>query len=165
MDISKLNLKTTLFFFAFTLILILPSCKKNPSEESTLETPPLIGAEVEAKKIEAQTGISFKILKNESIGYMPLHKFYWISLKSKLNKQQLEILAKALIKETIAKKPNTYHSFTIHFFWENELAETLDKSPRFAQATFLPEGNWQKVGRVPLDHYKNYKLTCIFLEQ
>lgn len=95
---------------------------------------------------------------------MPHHKFFWVSLKSKLNKKQIETLAESIIKETIAKKPNTYHSFTIHFFWEKELGETLEKSPCFARATFLPEGSWQKVGRVPLDDYQSYRLTCSFLE-
>ena len=165
MNKNILNLKIILSFLILTIILILSSCKKNPAEETTLETPPLVGAEVDVKKIESQTGISFNILKTESIGYMPLHKFYWVCLKDKINKQRLETLAEAIIKETIVLKPNTYHSFTIHFFWENDLRETIGKSPCFARATFLPEGNWQKVGRVPLDDYKNYKLTCTFLEQ
>ena len=164
MNKNKLNLTIILPFFILTLILLLPSCKKNPAEEGALETPPLVGAEVDVKKIESQTGISFNILKTESIGYMPLHKFYWVSLKDKVNKQRLETLAEAILKETIALKPNTYHSFTIHFFWENELRETIGKSPCFARATFLPEGNWQKVGRLPIDDYKNYKLSCTFLE-
>lgn len=161
---NKKDLKITLFFFILPLILLLPSCKKNPAEGTTLKTPPLVGTEVDVKKIESQTGISFKILKTESIGYTPLHKFYWVCLKDKINKQRLETLAEAIIKETIVLKPNTYHSFTIHFFWENELRETIGKSPCFARATFLPEGNWQKVGRLPIDDYKNYKLSCTFLE-
>ncbi len=110
------------------------------------------------------TGVQFKILKTKAIGDMPLHKFYWVSLKKKVSSQKVKDLADSIIKEIIAGKPKTYHSFTIHFFWEDELGERVEKSKSFARANFLPEGDWAKVGRVPIDDYKDYKLAYTSLE-
>lgn len=121
--------------------------------------------EVDVKKIEAQIGVSFKILRTETLGYMPLNKFFWVSVSEKVSPEKVEKLAEAIIKETILSRPRTYHSFTVHFFWEKELGPALETSQSFAKATFLPEGNWAKVGRVPIDDYKDYKLTCSFREK
>lgn len=141
------------------------SCKKEPSRTSGPEVPILPGVDIDVEKIQNQTGIPFRILKTETVGYMPLHKFYWVSLKEKVSEEKVEILAQALIKETIAMKPETFHSFSIHFFWEDELEETVEKSTCFARATFLPGGSWLKVGREPIEDYKNYQLTCTFLRE
>jgi hypothetical protein len=86
-------------------------------------------------------------------------------LRQKINPSKLEQLATVIIKETIANKLKTYHSFTIHFFLEEKLKDTLEKSECCARAYFLPEGNWLKVGRVPIDDYKNYKLKLTFLSE
>jgi len=150
---------TIIFLISFTAIIFIFSCKNKPSEKTTLQTAPLAGIEIDIQKIENLTGVQFKILKTETIGYMPLHKFYWICMQEKAISQKVEQVADAIIKETIAKKPKTYHSFTIHFFCENELAESFEKSKSFARANYLPEGSWLKVGRVPIDDYKDYKLT------
>jgi len=133
-------------------------------QKTMLQTAPLAGAEIDIQKIETLTGVQFKILNTETIGYMPLNKFYWICLPKKVSSQKVKELADSIIKEIIAKKPKTYHSFTVHFFWEDELGERVEQSKSFACANFLPEGDWTKVGRMPLDDYKDYALTCTFLE-
>jgi len=141
-------------------------CKKeSPKETTSLGTSQLIKPEINVQKIIELTGVHFKILKTEAIGYMPLHKFCWVCLENKVNQQKVKELAKEIIMDIIAKKPKTYHSFTIHFFYKDEMGKTLEKSEPFATATFLPEGNWLKVGRVPIDNYKSYKLTCVFHER
>lgn len=157
--------KEILLYLLFSLFLVFftYSCKKEPSESAALEIP-LIEEEVNIQKIEVATGIPFKILKTETVGYTPVHRFYWVSLKEKAANEKIEALADAVIKDIISKKPRVFHSFTIHFFYESDIGKTLEKSNRFAYATFLPEGNWMKVGRVPIDDYKNYKLTCTFIE-
>ena len=155
---------TILLFISFTAIIFILSCKKEPSEKTSLQTAPLAEAEIDIQKISSMTGVQFKILKTETIGYMPLHKFYWICMQEKAISQKVEQVADAIIKETIAKKPKTYHSFTIHFFCEDELAESVEKSKSFARVSFLPEGDWTKVGRVPLDDYKDYNLTYTSFE-
>ena len=153
-----------LFLISFTFIIFSLSCKKEPSEKSMLQTAQLVGIEIDIQKIENLTDVQFKILKTEIIGYIPLHKFYWVCLKKKVNSQRVEELADSIIKEIIIKKPKTYHSFTIHFFLEDELGASVEKSRCFARANFLPQGGWVKVGRVPIDDYKDYALTCTFLE-
>lgn len=158
-------LKLILVFIMLTLVLFSSSCKKKESKKHVTETASVTGIEVDAKKIRKLTGVSFNILKTETIGYAPINKFYWISIKKRVSNQKVEELADAIIKETIAEKPKTFHSFTIHFFWENELTENLSESKRFARATFLPDGDWRKVGRVPIDDYKDYRLTCTFHEK
>ncbi len=150
---------TIFVLISFTFIIFSLSCKKEPSEKPILETAPLAGVEIDMQKIENLTGIQFKILKTETIGYEPLHKFYWVCLPKKVSNQKVKELADSIIREIIAKKPKTYHSFTIHFFWEEELAERVERSKSFARANFLPEGSWLKVGKAPIDDYKVYKLT------
>jgi len=155
---SVIFLLLSLFLVFFTY-----SCKQEPTESAASEIP-LIEEEINIQKIEAATGIQFKILKTETIGYTPIHRFYWVCLKEKEPYEKVEVLADAIIKDIISKKPKIFDSFTIHFFCESDIGETLEKSNRFAYATFLPEGSWMKVGRVPIDDYKNYKLTCTFIE-
>ena len=66
--------------------------------------------------------------------------------------------------EKNVRKPKSYHSLTIHFFLEDELTESLESSKSLACVNFLPEGDWLKVGRVPINDYKSYNLVCTFLE-
>ncbi|MGB8951769.1 MAG: hypothetical protein WCC06_03780 [Candidatus Aminicenantales bacterium] len=161
-------------FFPFiaalvTLLCLSTSCKRESAAENPVKEPPpdmapLAVAEIDVQRIQDQTGLRCRILKTETLGYTPLHQFYWVCLPEKPSPQRLEALALAIIKETITRKPRVYHSFTIHFFCEKELSDIPERSKSFAQATFLPEGSWIKVGRVPIDDYKDYKLTCTFLE-
>jgi len=158
------KLRDAFILICFILIIINPACKKQASNKASPETQLPGSAEVDVTKIENSTGLHFEILKTETHGYKPVHKFFWVCLSKKPDDQKVEALADAIIKEAISSKPKTYHSFTIHFFCKEDLAETLEKSKCFARATFLPEGSWLKVGRVPIDDYKDYKLTCEFIE-
>jgi len=158
------KLSNTFILICFIIIIINSACKKQASNKASPEIQLPGSAEVDVSKIESSTGLHFEILKTETHGYKPIHKFFWVCLSEKPDEQKLKDLAEAIIKEAISSNPETYHSFTIHFFCESELEETLEKSNRFAQATFLPEGSWLKVGRVPIDDYKDYKLTCEFIE-
>lgn len=120
--------------------------------------------EIDIQKIEASTGLSFTILKTEALGYMPRHKFFWVCLPERESQERLERLASVLIHETNRAQPAYFHSFTIHFFCEPEMARTVEASRPFARATFLPGGSWVQVGRVPIDDYKDYVLTCELLD-
>jgi len=158
-----MNKRTVIVFFI--LLSFLASCQRKENQVSlkkAAESPGKI--EINVERIKEMTGISCRILKSETLGYIPLHKFFWVSVPEKLDKEKLETLAMAIINETIHFRPRTYHSFTIHFFLEEELGPKVETSESFARATFLPEGSWAKVGRVPIDDYKNYQLTCHFLE-
>ena len=153
-----------LFLISFTFIIFSLSCKKGLSEKTTLQTAQLAGLEIDIQKVENLTSVQFKILKTKTIGYMPLHKFYWVCLKNKLSMQKVKELADSIIKEIIVKSPNTYHSFTVHFFWEDEVSNCAEKSRSFARVNFLPEGDWTKVGRVPIEDYNNYELIYTSLK-
>jgi len=157
-------MKKAILFVCFVLIFLYPACKKS-SEKGTFGIAPLTGSEVDVQKIESKTGISFQILKTDVIGFNPTHKFFWVCLEKKETQENVSKLANAIIQDTIAKKAKTYHSFKIHFFIKDKLKETIETSICFANATFLPEGLMVKVGRIPIDDDKAYKLTLTFLEQ
>ena len=140
------------------------SCKKEEPKKAESETPQLVETEIDVQKIGDLTGLKCKFLKTETIGYMPIYRFYWVCLPEKTKREKLEELAYAIIGETIIKKPNAFHSFTIHFFCEKEMATSLEKSKFFARANFLPEGSQLKVGRVPISDYKDYQLILTILE-
>ena len=130
----------------------------------SLEMSPSIAAEIDIQQIESSTDLQFFILKTETIGYMPRHRFYWICLDKEAGHQKIKDLAQAIVNEAIANNPKTYHSIMIHFFLKSELGETVENSKSFAQATYLPEGNRQKIRRIPVENYDNYKLTCTFFD-
>jgi hypothetical protein len=161
-DMKKVG--TIFVLISFTFITFSLSCKKELEKEAIFKAIQLVGAEIDTEKIISLTDVQFKILKTETIGYDPLHRFYWICLPKKVNSQKVKELSDAITKEIIAKKPKTYHSFTIHFFLEDELAECVEKSKSFARANFLPEGGWVKVGRVSIDDYQSYRTVCTILE-
>lgn len=120
---------------------------------------------INVEKIEKELNLKFRILKTDSLGSTLMHKFCWISLAERVSREKVEQLANCIIKEIIAKQPRTFHSITIHFFWDSDLKERIELSPSFARAAFLPFGDWQKVGRVPLEDYKDYKLVLTFIEK
>ncbi len=76
---------TIFILISFTFITFSLSCKKEPEKEAIFKAIQLVGAEIDTQKIINLTGIQFKILKTETIGYMPLHRFYWICLPKKVN--------------------------------------------------------------------------------
>lgn len=137
------------------------SARGAPGEEALAKELALLNGD----KIQEELSIAFKIIKTETLGYATLHKFYWVSLAEKVPAEKIEILARRLIEETIARQPAAFHSFTLHFFWERELGDRPETSPAFARATYLPFGDWQQVGRVPIDNYKNYQLTIAYIEK
>jgi len=154
-------------FLAVSGILLLIfglSCKRDSSPENSFEDLPLGEDEIDIEKIENITGFQLRILLAEELGFKPLNKFYWISVKEKIDKQKVEELAIAIIKETITQKPETYHTFTIHFYREDHLSSSIEKSRSFAHVTFLPKGGWLEAGQVPIDNYESYELTCTILE-
>lgn len=95
-------MKKLIALFGFTLIILSPSCKKESLKKALPESTPSTLGEIDIEKLENSTGIQFKILKTEVIGYKPLHKFYWVRLKNKVNNQDIETLVNAIIQESIA---------------------------------------------------------------
>ena len=155
---------TIFILISFTFITFSLSCNKELEKEAIFKAIQLVGAEIDTQEIINLTGVQFKILKTETIGYEPLHRFYWVCLLKKANSQKVNELSDAIIKEILVRKPKTYHSVTIHFFLEDELAERVESSKSFARANFLPEGEWVKVGRASIDDYKSYRIICTILE-
>ena len=135
------------------------ACKESLSPPSDLSSA---GAmfEIDIHRITEATAINFKILKTSAIGQMPRNKFYWVSIETKVTQEKTEQLADAIIKDAIAKTRELYHSYTLHFFYEKDLKSSIEDSKALARANFLPMGGWAKVGRDPIDNYKNYQLTC-----
>ncbi len=157
---------STIFLKFLILILIVSclSCKKEPGEQMSLEMSPSIAAEINIQQIESSTGIQFIILKSQTVGYMPRHRFFWVCVENEISQQKTEELAHAIITETISSHPQTYHSFMLHFFLKSELRETVESSKSYAQATYLPEGSWLEIRRIAVDSYDDYKLTCTFFD-
>jgi hypothetical protein len=147
----------------FVIILSLPACRKEAGTEEQVAAS--VAAEIDSEKIAADVGVRFRVIKTKALGESPRHKFYCVAVAEKTAGPKLEELAAAIVRETIAARPRTYHSFTVHFFWENELKETPEKSTPFARATYLPEGSWLKVGRASIEDYKDYRLTCVRLDK
>jgi len=158
--------KIEIFCFLLVIFLLFEfSCKKESGSQTSLKPALSVQTEIDVQEIADLTGVRLRILKTESIGISPRHKFFWISLAEKAEKEKAEGLAKEIIKKTIALNPNTYHSFIIHFFYEKELTGTPEESKPFARATFLPYGTPDKVGRIPIDNYQDYILTCTLLSR
>jgi hypothetical protein len=156
------KLAPRLFAVLAWIIIFLPACSKNEATEGTAGTgKPAIKAvafEIDPGKLANAVGVNFRILKEEAVAQTTRNKFYWISVGDKVAVPKIEELAMAVIRETIAARPQTYHSFTLHFIRESDLKETPESSAVFVRATYLPEGSWQKVGRVSIEDYKDYRL-------
>lgn len=157
-----------LFFLLFSL-LVFPGCKKAPpppTEDTSIQTNALgMPLEIDVQEIVSSLKLPFRVLKADTVGYAPLHRFYWLCLEEEAPRDQIRVLAQKIVQEIITNKPNTYHSITIHFFIEADIAEKgIRNDNRFACATFLPKGSWLEVGRTPIDGYKDYRLTCDFFK-
>jgi hypothetical protein len=135
-------------------------CKRESSEDAFREIDETVALEIDVQKIKNSTGISFDIIKTRDIGYEPLNKFCWVNVEKKIKKDELKNLAQEIIKAIIEKKPQTYHSFTIHFFCSVKIEESKKYPRPYAKVTYLPEGSWAKVGRVPINDYSDYELLC-----
>jgi hypothetical protein len=157
-----LHWKVVFGLIALGLIGPLPSCKKGPPTKAAAEQASQ-AVDLDVQKISSQLGFTFKIFKTATHGSTSKYKYYWISLPEKADQPRIESLAKAVIDETIAKYPETYHCFMIHFFFEADRIGGPEISKPFAQVSYLPEGDWFKIGRSPIDGYKAYRLITIFL--
>ncbi|HEX2694512.1 MAG TPA: hypothetical protein VHP61_02060 [Acidobacteriota bacterium] len=150
------------------IVLLLPACQKKGETSRPVGTKSLVAksaaSEIDPEKIAAVVGVRFRVLKTEALGQTTRNKFYWISLGDKVAGPKLEELAMAIVRETITARPQTYHSFAVHFFLESELKETCEASAPFARATYLPEGVRLKVGRASIEDYKDYRLTLTRLD-
>ncbi len=126
---------------ASVFIVLLVGCQeKAPPEkeaEARLVAPP--ASEIDVLKVEEAAKTAFRLLKTETVGFMPRHRFFWVCLPERANKDKLERLASALIAETIRTNPAFFHSFTVHFFCQTELARTVEASKPFARATYFPK--------------------------
>lgn len=155
-------MKKRLFLFGGLLVMGLAAaaCNKNgPVPESSTEA--LVVSEINESNVSTRTGIPIKVLKASSIGYPVVNRFYWIRVQGRPDKNKLEEISKAVLDEVIAAKPKDYHSFTLHFISSEDIRPGAETKKSYARATFLPEGNWQKVGRDPIDGYGHYKLDCV----
>ena len=141
----------------------LVACKKGTPSKPLEQQAQIAAAEVDIQKITAQTGIRFRIIKTDARGYMPLHKYFWVCVPDQTPKEKVEALIREILKATVAKFSNTYHSFTFHLFYESKLTGKPEDCQTFARATFLPDGDWLKVGRAPIDDYKSYQLSLEFM--
>lgn len=143
--------------------LVVTACQKSgPAPESS--TSAMIVSEIDEAKVSSLIGVPIKVLKTETIGYSPINRFYWIRVQGRPDRAKLMEISKACLDEVIAAKPNVYHSFTLHFISSEDVLPGAETKKSFAKATFLPEGDWQKVGRIPIDGYEQYKLDCIVSE-
>ena len=154
-----------LVFLILTLSVFTLSCKKEPEQQISPDLSPALTEELNIQQIQTSTGVPFSVLKTQTVGYMPCHRFYWVCLDKQVSPKQIENLAQTIVDEAISNSPKNYHSFMIHFFLKSELGETVENSKSFAQATYLPEGSRQKIRRIPVDNYDNYKLTCTFFDE
>lgn len=150
------------------IVLLLPACQKERGTSRPAGTEKSVAgsasSEIDPEKIAAAVGVPFRVLKTETLGQITRKKFYWVCLGDKVAGPKLEELAMAIVRATITARPQTYHSFTVHFFLESELKETCEASTPFARATYLPDGSFIKVGRASIEDYKDYRLTLTRLE-
>lgn len=141
------------------VFLLFGACRESTSSQAEIFSS-VINPEIDVNKIATATAIDFKILKDSTIGQMPQNRFFWVSIANKIPKDKIDLLADAIVRDVINKTSERYHSFTIHFFFEDDFKGSIENSKSVARANFLPEGGWTKVGREPIDNYTNYKLIC-----
>jgi hypothetical protein len=146
----------------FVVAYILICCKVDAPRDMDDKISKSTISDIDPQKVMNITGIPFSIQKSKSFGLRALHKFYWISTSDRLREKDVTNLAETIIKEIILLKSESFHSFTIHFIWQEDLDETVEKSKCYARAYYLPDGEWEKVGRVPLDEYRDYKWQYSF---
>ena len=157
--------KKNIIFVCWCILFFLLSsgCRESSSPQAEVFSD-VIDPEIDVNKITNATAVNFNILKTSTIGNLPRNRFYWVSIDTQVSPEKAEQLADAIIREAIAKTREPYHSFTIHFYIKDDLKAHLENSRAIAQANFLPEGGWSRVGREPIDDYHNYKLTCKLVE-
>jgi len=137
--------------------LLFPVCRKTHDGSS----PPAAAtiAEINEAAVSEATGVKIRVLKAESIGVSPVNRFYWIQVEGRPLKDKLLEISRLALDQIIASHPRLYHSFTFHFASADESTGAVKLRECYARTTFLPEGSWQKVGRVPIDGYDAYVLA------
>jgi len=122
--------------------------------------PPAAISEIDESLVSTASGVKIEVMKTETIGISPINRFYWIQVDGRPPKEKLLEISKIALDQIIAAKPRLYHSFTFHFVSSEDIRPGAETQKCYAKATFLPDGDWQKVGRVPIDGYSAYKLDC-----
>lgn len=117
-------------------------------------------SEIDEASVSTVSGVRIKVLKTETIGVSPVNRFYWIEVDGRPDKEKLLAISKIALDQIIAKNPSKYHSFTFHFASSEDIRSGHETGKCYARAEFLPEGDWQKVGRAPIDGYGAYRLGC-----
>ena len=141
-------------------VMLFSACGKSRGGPESTTTAAVI-SEIDEALVSAGSGVKVKVLKTETIGFSPVNRFYWIRVEGRPMKEKLLEISKSALDQIIAAKPKLYHSLTFHFISSEDIRPGAETKNSYARATFLPEGNWPKVGRVPIDGYKSYKLDCV----
>ena len=126
--------------------LLIPSCRK---AQDAPAPPAAAIAEINEAAVSEATGVKIRVLKTESVGVSPVNRFYWIQVEGRPLRDKLLEISRLALDQIIAAHPKLYHSFTFHFASADESRGAADLKKCYARTTFLPEGDWQKVGRVP----------------
>ena len=135
------------------------ACKKENAPPSSGPTAPATYSEIDTQAIAAKAGAKFNVIKADFQGTDIRYKFLWVCFANGTNQDKVEEVIKNILDALIAKFPRTYHSFTFHLFFEKDLKGLPENSRTFACATFLPRGDRAQVGRVPIDDYKDFRLS------
>ena len=151
------------FIIVLGFLLCLSSCQQEGKSEPS-EIDQVIDTKINVEEISNRTGITFDVLKTSDVGSKPIYKFFWICFESDLSQEKIEFLAESIINDILTRKPGTYHAFQIHFFRKCDVKEILEDSKVIATACYLPEGDWTKVGRIPIEDYAEYRLICTMAE-
>ena len=137
--------------------LLIPACRK--AQDGSSPPAAAVIAEINETAVSEATGVKIRVLKTESVGVSPVNRFYWIQVEGRPLRDKLLEISRLALDQIIAAHPKLYHSFTFHFASADESRGAADLKKCYARTTFLPEGNWQKVGRVPIDGYDAYVLA------
>jgi len=140
-------------------IMLSAACNKSGEGPAQPATATII-SEIDDASVSTASSVKVKVLKTETIGVSPINRFYWIRVDGRPIKEKLLEIAKIALDQVIAAKPKLYHSFTFHFISTEDIRPGAEMGKCYAKATFLPEDDWQKVGRVPIDGYGSYILNC-----
>jgi hypothetical protein len=132
--------------------------KRSGAPEPTAAAAVISG--IDEALVSTASGVKIKVMKIETIGISPINRFYWIAVDGRPGREKLLEISKIALDQIIAAKPKLYHSFTFHFVSSEDIRPGAETQKCYAKATFLPDGDWQKVGRVPIDGYSAYKLDC-----
>jgi hypothetical protein len=140
--------------------MLFSACNKSGGGSAPPATTGVVISEIDESLVSMTSGVKIKVMKTETIGISPINRFYWIQVDGRPPKEKLLEISKIALDQIIAAKPRLYHSFTFHFVSSEDILPGAETQKCYAKATFLPDGGWQNVGRVPIDGYSAYKLDC-----